>query len=111
MWLGQNTNHIPPHPAVVAAMKQSIDAQEFTAYAPPLGFEALRAAIVADMGVAGLRALVTEGGVSALSMICRARCRPEYQHGHHRPDMEVALPVCRTGRRAGAPDPHLQPRA
>ncbi|GBQ09139.1 aspartate aminotransferase [Komagataeibacter rhaeticus] len=76
LWLGQNTNHIPPHPAVVAAMKQSIDAQEFTAYAPPLGFEALRAAIVADMGVAGLRALVTEGGVSALSMICRARCRP-----------------------------------
>ena len=76
LWLGQNTNHIPPHPAVVAAMKHSIDAQEFTAYAPPLGFEALRAAIVADMGTAGLSALVTEGGVQALAMICKARCRP-----------------------------------
>ncbi|NHN85583.1 pyridoxal phosphate-dependent aminotransferase [Acetobacter musti] len=76
LWLGQNTNHIPPHPSVVAAMKASIDAGEFSAYAPPLGFEALRAAIVEDLGVPGVSALVTEGGVSALAMVCRAHCRP-----------------------------------
>lgn len=76
LWLGQNTNHIPPHPSVVEAMETSIRSGEFAAYAPPLGFEALRDGIVADLGVAGVSALVTEGGVSALAMICRARCRP-----------------------------------
>ena len=75
-WLGQNTNHIETHPAVRDAMVRSIDAGEFNAYAPPLGFEALRSAIVADLGTPGAEALVTEGGVNALAMVCRARCRP-----------------------------------
>ncbi len=76
MWLGQNTNHIPAHPAVKAAMIAAIEEGAFNAYAPPLGFEALRAAIVADLGTPGAEALVTEGGVSALAMVCRAYCRP-----------------------------------
>ena len=76
MWMGQNTNHISAHPAVRQAMVASIEAGEYNAYAPPLGFEALRTAIVADLGVAGAEALVTEGGISALAMVCRARCRP-----------------------------------
>ena len=75
-WLGQNTNHIESHPAVREAMLRSIHAGEFNAYAPPLGFEALRAAIVADLGTPDAEALVTEGGVNALAMICRARCKP-----------------------------------
>ncbi|HEV7455859.1 MAG TPA: pyridoxal phosphate-dependent aminotransferase [Roseococcus sp.] len=75
-WMGQNTNHIPAHPAVLAAMHAAVDALEFNAYAPPLGFEALRAAILADLGVSGAEALVTEGGVNALALVCRARCRP-----------------------------------
>lgn len=75
-WMGQNTNHIPAHPAVRAAMIRAIEEGEFNAYAPPLGFEALRAAIVADLGVEGAEALVTEGGVNALALVCKARCRP-----------------------------------
>ena len=75
-WLGQNTNHIESHPAVREAMLRSIEAGEFNAYAPPLGFEALRSAIVTDLGTPGAEALVTEGGVNALAMICRARCKP-----------------------------------
>jgi histidinol-phosphate aminotransferase len=75
-WMGQNTNHIPAHPAVLAAMHAAVDGLEFNAYAPPLGFEALREAIVADLGVDGAEALVTEGGVNALALVCRARCRP-----------------------------------
>lgn len=75
-WMGQNTNHIPAHPAVKAAMHAAIEAGEFNAYAPPLGFEALREAIVKDLGVTGAEALVTEGGVNALALVCRARCRP-----------------------------------
>ena len=75
-WLGQNTNHIPTHPAVKAAMIGAIEAGEFNAYAPPLGFEALRAAIVADLGTPGAEAMVTDGGVNALATICKARCKP-----------------------------------
>lgn len=75
IWMGQNTNHIRAHPRVQQAMIDSILAGEFNAYAPPLGFESLRRAIVADLGVTG-EALVTEGGVNALAMVCRARCRP-----------------------------------
>ncbi len=76
VWMGQNTNHIPAHPAVRAAMEASIAAGEFNAYAPPMGFEALRSAIAADLGAPDSRALVTEGGVNALAMICKARARP-----------------------------------
>jgi histidinol-phosphate aminotransferase len=75
-WLGQNTNHIESHPSVREAMMRSIEAGEFNAYAPPLGFEALRSAITADLGTPDAEALVTEGGVNALAMICRARCKP-----------------------------------
>jgi histidinol-phosphate aminotransferase len=75
-WLGQNTNHLPAHPAVKEAMVRSIEEGEFNAYAPPLGFEALRSGITRDLGTPDAEALVTEGGVSALAMICRARCRP-----------------------------------
>ncbi|WP_206930786.1 pyridoxal phosphate-dependent aminotransferase [Roseococcus thiosulfatophilus] len=75
-WMGQNTNHIPAHPSVLAAMHAAVDGLEFNAYAPPLGFEALREAILADLGVRGAEALVTEGGVNALALVCRARCRP-----------------------------------
>jgi histidinol-phosphate aminotransferase len=75
-WLGQNTNHIESHPAVREAMLRSIETGEFNAYAPPLGFEALRRAIVADLGTPDAEALVTEGGVNALAIICRARCKP-----------------------------------
>ncbi|MFS2221958.1 pyridoxal phosphate-dependent aminotransferase [Pantoea sp. B65] len=75
-WMGQNTNHLPPHPQVLAALNQSVAAAEFNAYAPPLGFESLRKAIIDDVGLPGVQAMVTDGGVNALSMICRARCRP-----------------------------------
>lgn len=75
-WMGQNTNHIPAHPAVRDAMLAAVRDGEFNAYAPPLGFEALRAAIIADLGVPGAEALVTEGGVNALALVCRARCKP-----------------------------------
>ncbi len=60
-WLGQNTNHVPVHPEVRQAMLDSITGEEFHAYAPPAGFEALRSGIVEDLGLADASALVTEG--------------------------------------------------
>jgi histidinol-phosphate aminotransferase len=75
MWLGQNTNHFPLHPAVRKALHDAIDDESFHAYAPPLGMEALRAAIVADLGVPDQSAVVTDGAVSALALACRAFCK------------------------------------
>jgi aspartate/methionine/tyrosine aminotransferase len=75
-WLGQNTNHAKPHPAVVAAMEQSIREEEFHIYAPPAGFEELRAGIVADLGLDGQVALVSDGAVSSLYHACHALLGP-----------------------------------
>ncbi len=98
MWLGQNTNHFPLHPAVRQALHDAIDDESFNAYAPPLGMEALRPAIVADLGVPGQSAVVTDGAVSALALACRAFCRGRQGLRDHRPGLEVAAAVCRQGR-------------
>jgi len=76
-WLGQNTNHLPMHPAVRQALIGSIDAEEFHAYAPPAGFAALLNGIVADLRLPHetTAALVTDGAVAALATVCRAFCR------------------------------------
>jgi histidinol-phosphate aminotransferase len=74
MWLGQNTNHMQTHPAVRDAMHAAIDDASFNAYAPPLGLEALREAIVADLGLRDAKAVVTDGAVAALALACRATC-------------------------------------
>ena len=76
MWMGQNTNHIPMHPKVREALHRAIDDESFHAYAPPAGIEALREGIVADLGLPGMAALVTDGAVSALGTACRALCKP-----------------------------------
>ena len=75
-WLGQNTNHVPLHPKVRAALHAAVDAEGFHAYAPPAGIEALRAAIVEDLGLPDAKALVTDGAVSALATAVRAFCGP-----------------------------------
>src|ERR1700687_2435112 len=71
-WMGQNTNHIPLPESVQRAMADSIAADEFRAYAPPLRFEELRAAIVDDLGLKGAMAVVTDGGIEALYHICHS---------------------------------------
>jgi histidinol-phosphate aminotransferase len=75
-WLGQNTNHLPMHPQVRQAMIDSIEAEEFHAYAPPGGFTALCRGIVADLGLPqdATAALITDGAVAALATVCRAYC-------------------------------------
>lgn len=75
-WLGQNTNHLEPHPDVLAALEKSIAAREFQIYAPPSGLEELRSAIIEDLGLPGLSAHVTDGGVSALYHIVKTLLRP-----------------------------------
>ena len=79
MWFGQNTNHFPTHSAVRQAMIDSIDAEEFHAYAPPAGLEELRALILQDLGLPGAAVLVTDGAVEALYNVCRTLSEPGSQ--------------------------------
>ncbi|ARP90149.1 aspartate aminotransferase [Bordetella genomosp. 9] len=75
MWLGQNTNHFDPHPAVVQAIMDAVARGDYHAYAPPAGFEALRRLIVEDAGVPDACAFVTDGAVQALYSVCRHVCQ------------------------------------
>lgn len=76
MWLGQNTNHYPPHPAVLKAMLDCINQEEYHAYAPPAGLEELRALILEDLGLQDQSVLVTDGAVEALYNVCHTLCMP-----------------------------------
>jgi aspartate/methionine/tyrosine aminotransferase len=76
MWLGQNTNHFHPHPAVRQAMIDAIDREEYHAYAPPAGLEELRAMILKDLGLRDESVLVTDGAVEALYNVCHTLSEP-----------------------------------
>lgn len=75
-WMGQNTNHVPAHPAVLDAMAKCIRDEGFHIYAPPAGLEALRAGIVADLGLDGMAAFVTDGAVEALYNVVHTLLQP-----------------------------------
>jgi aspartate/methionine/tyrosine aminotransferase len=65
-WLGQNTNHMPAHPAVRDALIQSIEDEEYHVYAPPAGLEELRELILADLGLEDAATIVTDGAIAGL---------------------------------------------
>ncbi|HLI12051.1 MAG TPA: pyridoxal phosphate-dependent aminotransferase [Alphaproteobacteria bacterium] len=75
-WLGQNTNHMPMHPAVRQAILDTVAREDFHAYAPPAGFEELRALILRDLGLEGASVYLTDGAVEGLYLVCRNLCRP-----------------------------------
>lgn len=74
-WMAQNTNHLPPPAEVLAALHTSVNSGEFSRYAPPLGFEALRATILADLDLPGLAVMITDGGAAALYNACETFLR------------------------------------
>ena len=74
-WLGQNTNHVPSHPAVIEAMEKCAREEDFHVYAPPAGLEALRAGIIADAGLPAQAALVSDGAVASLYHVCHTLLR------------------------------------
>ncbi|MBL8669955.1 MAG: pyridoxal phosphate-dependent aminotransferase [Alphaproteobacteria bacterium] len=75
-WLGQNTNHLPMHPAVKQALRDAVEAEEFHAYAPPAGFEELRRLILQDLGIEGASVYCTDGAVEGLYIACRTLAEP-----------------------------------
>ena len=75
-WMGQNTNHIASHPSVIEAIVRCARDEEFHAYAPPVGLEALRAGIIADLGLPGQAALISDGAVASLYHLCHTLLGP-----------------------------------
>ncbi len=75
-WLGQNTNHFPNHPDVHAALRRSIEAEEYHIYAPPAGLEELRALVAQDLGLGDLSVLITDGAVEGLYHVCHTLLSP-----------------------------------
>jgi aspartate/methionine/tyrosine aminotransferase len=75
-WMGQNTNHVKPHAAVVEAMERCIRDEEFHIYAPPAGLEELRQGIISDLGLQDHAALVSDGAVSSLYHVCHTLLQP-----------------------------------
>ena len=71
-WMGQNTTHLDPPPEVIRALVDSTMQREFQFYAPALGFAELRELIVADLGLTGSSAMITDGAVGGLHHICTA---------------------------------------
>ena len=74
-WLGQNTNHSKPHPAVIEAMVRCARDEEFHIYAPPAGLEALRSGILKDLGLPGQSVLVSDGAIESLYHVCHTLLR------------------------------------
>jgi aspartate/methionine/tyrosine aminotransferase len=64
--MGHNCNQLELDPAIHAAMVAAIEADEYRNYTPPLGFEDLRALMLADVGVPGMAAMVTQGATEAI---------------------------------------------
>ncbi|MDE0240447.1 MAG: pyridoxal phosphate-dependent aminotransferase [bacterium] len=78
MWLGQNTNHFEPCPAVRQAMIDCIDSGECHRYAPPLGVEELRGAILEDLGLdRDFSVMVTDGAIEGLYHACHTLLGPD----------------------------------
>ena len=76
IWMGQNTNHLPTHPAVKQAMINAIEDEAFHVYAPPVGLSELRRLIIEDFGVSGADAVITDGAIEGLYHACRHLIRP-----------------------------------
>jgi aspartate/methionine/tyrosine aminotransferase len=70
VWMGQNTTHLEPPPEVIEALEESTRRREFQFYAPALGLAELRELIVADLGLPGCTAMITDGAVGGLYHIC-----------------------------------------
>jgi aspartate/methionine/tyrosine aminotransferase len=69
-WMGQNTTHLEPPPEVLEALAESTRRREFQLYAPALGLSELRSAILADLGLPAMTALITDGAVGGLHHLC-----------------------------------------
>ena len=78
-WLSQNTNTLPAHPAILNAIRQSVDEGEFNLYPRKAGVPGLTEAIQEDLGHEGFDVLLTNGGIEGEYIATRTFLGPGNQ--------------------------------
>lgn len=74
--MSQNTNTLPVHPAILEAIRQSVEEREFNLYPPKAGIAGLADAIREDLGHEGYDILLTNGGIEGEYIATRALLAP-----------------------------------
>lgn len=75
-WMSQNTNTLPMHPAILDAIRASVDAREFNNYPFKRGIFGLPEAILEDLGLEGYDLVLTNGGIEGEYFATRALLKP-----------------------------------
>jgi len=75
-WMSQNTNTLPVHPKIEAAIRTSVEEHEYNLYPFKRGVFGLREAILADLGLDGFDLLLTNGGIEGEYIATRALLKP-----------------------------------
>src|SRR5256884_9413052 len=75
-WMSQNTNTLPVHPEILAAIRQSVEEREFTLYPRKAGVPGLVEAIQEDLGLEGFDVLLTNGGIEGEYIATRSFLAP-----------------------------------
>ncbi len=75
-WMSQNTNTLPIHPAILDAIRKSVEDREFNNYPFKKGIFGLPEAIEADLGVEGVDILLTNGGIEGEYIATRTLLKP-----------------------------------
>ncbi len=106
VWMSQNTNTIPLHPAIEEAVRESLRSGEYRLYSYRPGVFGLPEAILADLSLDGYEVFLTNGGIEALYAVQRAflgegdeilATDPSFLPIHHQAEMSrarvVELPI------------------
>ena len=106
VWMSQNTNTIPIHPAIEEAIRDSLQSGEYRLYSYRPGVFGLPEAILDDLSLDGYEVFLTNGGIEALYAVQRAflsegkeilSTDPSFLPIHHQAEMSAAhvveLPV------------------
>lgn len=75
-WMSQNTNTLPMHPAVLEAIRTSVEEREFNLYPFKRGVFGLPEAILEDLGLLDADLLLTNGGIEGEYIATRALLKP-----------------------------------
>src|SRR5437660_5385422 len=74
--MSQYTNTLPVNPAILAAIRQSVEEREFNLYPRKAGALGLVEAIQADLGLEGSDVLLTNGGIEGEYIAARSLLGP-----------------------------------
>ena len=75
-WMSQNTNTLPMHPAVMDAIRTSVEDREFNNYPFKRGLFGLPEAILEDLDLDSTEVFLTNGGIEGEYIATRALLKP-----------------------------------